>query len=495
MPSGTASMPERPAGDGARLLSRSERPAGTITAGAVLAVALLVSIAGSVVTYNSVSQAFTQHNQFEQATHDLQTLLQLQTEEETGLRGFISTGQGLFLQPYQDAQPHYTQTFIQLQRFVTTQNIPDAVQYLFDLRHEHDLWEAQVAQPLIKNPNAPDAVTRLVTGKILLDKSRHNYDQLSAIFDARARRTVAESFSLLQRAAVITAALILLFGVAAIVADAYRNRSQAALARERAVTDTLQRAFLSGWDMLPHLRIGTAYVSSTREATVGGDLFDVYRLDDHRSMLLVADVSGKGLSAAVETALVKYSIRTLAETEADPGAVLARFNETFLRSVADPGAFVSVFLGVLDDRNLTLHYASAGHGSVFLRTGNRVATLPATGPVVGLQEHERFGVGAIELNVGDILVLATDGLTEARDQAGVILGEEDAARWIERGNPDPQRLADEVVAHLKRYSGGRIGDDLALLVIRVQRAPAEGAATPESVERHDVAPARPDGLA
>jgi serine phosphatase RsbU (regulator of sigma subunit) len=495
MPSGTARMPEKPAGDGARPTSRSERPAGTITAGAVLAVALIVSVAGSIVTYYSVRQAFARHNQFEQATYEVQTLLQLQTDEETGLRGYISTGQPLFLEPYTRSQSRYIQTFIEIQRFVTTQNIPAAQQPLLDLRHEHELWEAQVAKPLIKNPNAPDAVSKLVVGKLLMDKSRTDYTQLSNVFEDRAQRTVTESFALLLRAAVITAALILLFGVAALVADIYRSRTQAELARERAVTDTLQRAFLSGWDMLPHLRIGTAYLSSTREATVGGDLFDVYRLDEHRSMLLVADVSGKGLSAAVETALVKYSIRTFAEMEADPGAVLERFNLTFLRSVPEPGAFVSVFLGILDDRDLMLRYASAGHGSVFLRTGNRVSTLPVTGSLIGLQEGERFGVNVIELNVGDILVLATDGLTEARDQAGVMLGEEHAVRWIERGNPDPQHLADEVVAHLRRYGGGRISDDLALLIIRVQRAPVAGAPTPESVERHDVTPTRSDGPA
>ena len=493
MPSGTARMPENPAGDGTRATLRSERPAGTITAGAVLVVALLVSIVGSIVTYNNVRQAFTQHNQFEQATHELQTLMELQLDEETGLRGYISTGERVFLEPYQTAQPKYTLTFIQLQRFVTTQNIPAAMPPLLDLRHEHEVWETQVAQQLIKSPNAPDAVSKLELGKVLMDRTRQDYDQLSVIFEDRAQNTITESFRLLLRAAVITAALILLFGIAALIADIYRSRTQAALTRERAVTDTLQRAFLSGWDMLPHLRIGTAYVSSTREATVGGDLFDVYRLDDHRSMLLVADVSGKGLSAAVETALVKYTIRTLAETEADPTAVLARFNQTFLRSVADPGAFVSVFLGILDDRDLTLSYASAGHGSVYVRTGQRVATLPATGPLIGLQEGERFTTSIIQLGVGDILVLATDGLTEARDEAGEMLGDQHAMRWIERGNPDPQRLADEIVARLRRYSGGRISDDLALLVIRVRRAPVVGAGTPESVERHDVTPTPADG--
>jgi len=487
-------MRDKSAGDGARVASRPDRPAGTFAAGAVLLVALLISVVGSYVTYNSVKQAFARHDQYESATIELQVLRQRQLEEDTGLRGYISTGQPVFLEPYDAAQAVYTRTFVQLQRSVTTLNIPEASPLLLDLNERHDVWVKQVAEPLRQHPTAPDTVAKLEVGKVLLDKSDDDYTALSSLFEDRAARTVTESSSLLLRAAIITASLILLFGLAALVADTYRSRTQMELVRERAVTDTLQRAFLSGWDMLPHMRVGTAYVSSTREATVGGDLFDVLRLDDHRSMLLVADVSGKGLSAAVETALVKYSIRTLAETETDPGVILARFNKTFLRSVADPGAFVSVFLGILDDRDLTLRYASAGHGSVFLRTGNRVSALPATGPLIGLEDTEQFSVGIVELSVGDILVLATDGLTEARDESGVVLGDELAVRWIGRGNSDPQRLADEIVARLRRYGGGRISDDLALLVIRMQRAPAAGVATPASVERHDVTPTPSDEL-
>lgn len=480
-------MHDKPQGGDGRPASRFERP-GTITAGAVLAVALVVSVLGSVVTYASVRSAFAQHTAIDRTRDDLAKLFQLELDQETGLRGYISTGERVFLEPYNEAKPQYTPLFDELERYVNSSSVAGASAPLFDLQRQHLAWEAQVAEPLIKAPNAPDAVVRLERGKVITDQSRADYKQLSAIFDARSQGLIQESFDSLLRAAIITAALILLFGAAAIVADVHRSRTQAALARERAVTDTLQRAFLSGWDMLPYLRIGTAYVSSTREATVGGDLFDVHRLDEHQSMLLVADVSGKGLAAAVETAQVKYSVRTLAELESDPASVLRRFNRTFLRSGADLGAFVSVFLGLLDERTLTLRYASAGHSSVFVRSAKRVTALPVTGPVIGLSESDVFQSGNLALGVGDTIVLATDGLTEARDPAGVMLGEEQAMRWIERGNPDPQRLADEIVRRLERYGGGRIADDLALLIIRVQRVRAGAAPPSDNVERRDVAP-------
>jgi serine phosphatase RsbU (regulator of sigma subunit) len=458
----------------------------------VLAVALLVSVAGSLFTYSNLRAAFNRHVTVEQAKDALSELFQLQLDQETALRGFISTGQPVFLEPYESDEPKYKALFTQLERYVNQTNVQGASAPLLDLRRQHALWSTGVARPLIKNPNDPNAVSLLEHGKIIMDRTRSDYLALSGVLDARYDRSFEESFALLRQEGTLTAVLIALFGLAAIVADAYRSRTQAALKRERAVTDTLQRAFLSGWDMLPHLRVGTAYLSSTRDAAVGGDLFDVHRLDDHRAMLLVADISGKGLSAAVETAQVKYSVRTLTETEGDPAVVLERFNTTFIRSAPEPDAFVSVFVGVLDDRDLTFEYASAGHGSAFVRTGGQVTALPVTGPVIGLVEGQQYTKGQVALAVGDLIVLATDGLTEARDQAGIMLGEDRAIAWIARANPDPQRLVDEIVAQLKSYGGGRITDDLALLVIRMQRAPAGAPASGEHVERHDVIASRPE---
>jgi serine phosphatase RsbU (regulator of sigma subunit) len=483
-------MGTRPLATAPRAASRYVRPPGSITAGVVLLCALVVSVIGSIVTYNNVRAAFVHHNAYDSAREELAQLLKLQLDEETSLRGYLSTGKTIYLEPYTEASPQFDPVFRQLVQIVNAAGVAGASAPILDMRTQHTLWERQIAEPLMRNSNSTDAVQTLGRGKIMMDRVRNDYASAASVLDAESKRLEDESFSLLRRAAFVTAALILSFGLIALVADAYRSRSQAALARERAVTDTLQRAFLSGWDMLPYLRIGTAYVSSTTEAEVGGDLFDVYRLDENRAMVLVADVSGKGLAAAVETALVKYSIRTLVETETDPAVVLQRFNTLFERSAADPGAFVSVFLGIVDDRDLSLWYASAGHGSVFVRRGSRASVLPATGPVIGLEPVETFASQRVELGIGDVVVLATDGLTEARDQAGIMLGEEQSLHWVERGPADPQKLADEIVASVRRYAGGRITDDLALLVIRVQRTSVVGTDGPG---RREVMPTSADG--
>ncbi|MBV8171812.1 MAG: SpoIIE family protein phosphatase [Candidatus Eremiobacteraeota bacterium] len=475
-----------------RTPTRVERPPGPVTAGAVLLVALIVSITGSYITYRSVQSAFSEHEAYDNARALLQQCEEDQLNEETGVRGFLSTGSKIFLEPYYGSETSYAQSFAQLTQAVNALKLSGAPALMLDLRSEHALWLRQIAQPLIASPYGPNSVNLLERGKLLMDRMRNDYARLNSMIGGEANVLFNKSTVLLRNMAGAMAAVLLLFGVAALVADLYRGRTQEALARERAMTDTLQRAFLSGWDLLPYLRVGTAYVSSTREAAVGGDLFDVYRLDDHRALIMVADVSGKGLSAAVDTAQVKYSIRTLAETEEDPALIVDRFNEIYERSAREAEAFVSLFIGIIDDRDLSFYYASAGHGSVFARSGSRVWPLISTGPVIGLGRGLTFDSARVQMGVGDVLVLATDGLTEARDQAGLMLGEEQAMRWIERGNADPQRLADELVANLRRYAGGRIADDLALLVIRIQRAPvmAEAAGLPRP--RREVAPQAAD---
>jgi serine phosphatase RsbU (regulator of sigma subunit) len=347
---------------------------------------------------------------------------------------------------------------------------------MIDLLRTHALWEADVARPLIARPTSPQLSQRLATGKLLDDRMRTDSDQLTKLFAAEADAETRQAQSLLAHAAEFTAALMLLFGAAAILADYVRSRTIVALERERTIADTLQRVFLSGWEHAPDLEIGTAYVSASLDAALGGDLFDVHSIDEHRTLLLVADISGKGIFAAVETALVKFSIRILVEDDPDPGSVLQKFNATYLKSADDPTSFVSVFVGILDHRTHTLRYANAGHGPVYVRRAGMVEQLQVTGPLVGVRQDATFAAAATSIGAHDTIVLATDGLTEARDSSGMMLEDDRAMRWIADGQQAPQPLADEIVNRISKYAGGRITDDLALLVVRWsnEAVPLEG---------------------
>lgn len=445
----------------------------------MLAIALFVSVLGSLVTYSNASAAYQRQTAVAQGQQLLEEVLRSQLDEETALRGYLASGQRLFLSPYYQAQSRINGQFADLDSFLAAAGLTESRQLLSDIRRNHNIWMRDVAQPLISHPTSPDEMYRLHNGMVLVDRVRLDFHKITSLLNRESRQASEAVTHLLVRAAALTAALMLLFGACAIIADVIRSRTQVALDRERIIGDTLQRAFLSGWDAVPTLRVGTAYVSAARHAAVGGDFFDVHRIDDSRALLVVADVSGKGLDAAVETAFVKYSIRSLVEDYQDPSAVLRKFNRSFLNSPRDPGSFISVFVGVLDHHSGALQYASAGHSPVYVRRKTDVVPLQVTGPIVGLQEGDVFSCASLQLQPHDTLVLATDGLTEARDTAGRMLDDAGAIGIIRTAPLDPQRLADHIVDAVSKISGGHIGDDLALLVIEFEpSAPIQTQATP-----------------
>ncbi|MDQ6781531.1 MAG: SpoIIE family protein phosphatase [Candidatus Eremiobacteraeota bacterium] len=453
------------------------RPA--FTAATVLAIALFVSVLGSFFTYVNARSAYARQTILSQGQNDLQVLLRSQLDEETALRGYLASGQRVFLQPYYESGPRFGEDLARLERRMQDSHLSETAPLIFDIRRSHDLWEHDVAKPLLTHPNTIDQVQRLRRGKLLVDQVRLDVTQLSGLLDAQWQLAADAVKRLLLRASTLTAVLMLLFGTSAIVADVIRSRTQAALERERIVGDTLQRAFLSGWDILPYLRIGTAYISAARHAAVGGDLFDVHRIDEDSCLFVVADVSGKGLEAAVETAFIKYTLRALIEDYRDPSVMMQKFNHAFLRSSRDAGSFVSLFVGIFDQRDSRLRYASAGHGPAYLRRGSAVRQLLVTGPIIGLRESDVFPTTEEQLIADDVLILATDGLTEARDTAGIMLDDDGAIRVLREAPSEPQALADHVVATVSRLSGGRIADDLALLVIGLNSDVARPAAPPQ----------------
>ena len=151
--------------------------------------------------------------------------------------------------------------------------------------------------------------------------------------------------------------------------------------------------------------------------------------------------------------------------------MLLAFNNLFLDTIKDPGLFVVVFVGIFDVRSLRFSYASAGHSGAYLRRGGSVNQLRVTGPIVGLDRTVTFETETLDLLPNDMLLLATDGLTEARDRSGQPLDDSGAMNLLARAPRDPQACADELVKAVRRRSGGRLLDDLALLAIAIEDTP------------------------
>jgi hypothetical protein len=254
-----------------------------------------------------------------------------------------------------------------------------------------------------------------------------------------------------------------LFAIVALSFTFLQHRLRRTIELERATVEKLQSSLIS-YSNLPNVDIGKHLVSA-EGALIGGDIFDVYDIDGRHGSFLVADVSGKGLSAAVDTAFIKYAIRALLGAEQDPGRVLNRFSALYERNAQRIDTFVVLFLGVIDTRTGDVRYASAGHEPAWLRTGSHVEILPPTGPLIGVMPESMFETRTLKLAPGDTLLVSTDGLTESRDARDRMLDAEGVRRWLEEIEAKAQSTADFIVDRLHSRTSA-IEDDLALLVIR-----------------------------
>ncbi len=438
---------------------------GTLLLTAFLVLTLAFGVEGAFETRAQIASTFARQSEIQQAQISLEELLRLQIDEENSLRGYSLTRDPFYAGQYWAAAAGYDAKEDTIRRTLVEQRLVTVGQLLNSYAHLQAEWRGDVAAPLLRHPGERlDELDK--RNKLFSDYETRTVaairEALAATDDALVRSTQDQ----LDRSSYVRAIWVLGFGLLAIFFNGYRSRLNRQLEHERATTEILQRAFRSESVPLPHCEVGSAYLSATNHIAVGGDVFDLYRLDRGRALILIADISGKGVDAAVLTAFIKFMIRSIALRQGEPAAILAEFNVAFRRAVADPYLFASMFVGLLDTGTFRLEYASAGHDSAFVRNSHGVRQLAVTGPVLGVME-EPFASETIDLVPGDTLVLATDGLTEARDRSGEQLTETGAMELIAQARRGAQQLADDLVAKVRARGGNRLRDDLAILAIRV----------------------------
>ncbi len=238
--------------------------------------------------------------------------------------------------------------------------------------------------------------------------------------------------------------------------------------RQRHIAEALQRAFLPGVPVhTPGIDVAHRYKAALAEAEVGGDFYDILPLQDGTVALLMGDVSGKGLDAAVYTALTKYTVRSYALENPDPKHVMEALNRAFLRQ-AGPEIFATLFYGVLDPATHRLRYTNAGHEPALLYRvgGGRTEQLCSTGPLAGVIEDADYPTEAVQLEAGDLLLLYTDGATDAA-RGSEWLGTEGLQRILEQHlQPDTQAMLEAIYASILEFARGSLRDDIALMLVR-----------------------------
>jgi len=439
---------------------------GTIASSLFIAAAIFFSLRVATVTRTRIADLLAR----EHTVSDAATLMSRIALARVDIVGAL---QADALEPSASARRRYhkaemlrRQQLQQIRRIVASEHLADAAAALRLYDGVDRVLRREIVEPIFAGRLVP---TKKVEESIrVLSSVEGNYERSISLSLAHRDDFLDTLINTTINSAIYLRSLWLLaFGALALAINLYSARLYRQLADERSVTKILQRAFVSRHVPLPNCEIGSAYESADAHAAVGGDLFDVYRLSNDLALLLIADVSGKGIDAAVITAFVKFTVRGIALRRREPAQILSEFNIAFGQTVENPYLFVSMFVGILDTVKGELTYASAGHDSAFVRHGHDVRQLSVTGPVLGVMV-EPYDTKSVIFDDGDCLVLSTDGLTEARNKAGDLLGEDGAMEIIARAPEDPQRLADDVIDCIRERSGGRLRDDVAILAVRVR---------------------------
>jgi sigma-B regulation protein RsbU (phosphoserine phosphatase) len=207
---------------------------------------------------------------------------------------------------------------------------------------------------------------------------------------------------------------------------------------------------------------------------IGGDFYDYIRIDDHRVGFVVADVSGKGVGAAIYMAVSRTILRTVAVEGGHPGDCLRRLN-TLLCADNDAGMFVTVWYGILDLETGELQYASGGHPPPFVVADGGVRMFDMNGDmIVGLMEGEAYRVRRDRLAPGEYLVLYSDGVSEAMNEADECFSVEQLGEVLNQAPRESCRsIADAIFEAVTAHQGtARQSDDITILALRYVGPPA-----------------------
>jgi PAS domain S-box-containing protein len=259
----------------------------------------------------------------------------------------------------------------------------------------------------------------------------------------------------------------------------------AAYEQQHRIADTLQSSMLhkAPRNYFPGLEIEIFYQSALDEAYVGGDFFDTFALEGGKVALTAGDVSGKGLKAASRITGVRFALRAFADEHQEVSAALRCLNNYICRStLALPDedrsitSFIALTLVVIDPATGDTEFASAGaEPAMILRSDGTWSCGQVGGIPLGIESDLEYSSLRAKLEPDEIILIATDGLTEARDSEGFLDQAGLAAIAIDihknRGQITLADLGREVMGRVTGFAGGSLRDDACLLLARRTKTP------------------------
>lgn len=247
-----------------------------------------------------------------------------------------------------------------------------------------------------------------------------------------------------------------------------KQRAEASEGQARELAQTLQRTLLPpSTPTIPGWEVAAAFRPAGEGAEVGGDFYDMFQVGADDWVVVLGDVCGKGVEAAVVTALVRHTLRAVVIGLHEPAQALEVLNEALLAQ-AD-GRFCTVVMARLqrDDDGWRVTLGSGGHPAPLLRRpGRPVEPVNGQGPLVGVLESVEFRDRVVRLGPGDVLTLFTDGVTEAR-RNGELYGDTRLRDCVERGGATATGVVEAILEDVEVFQRGSLRDDVALVSLRV----------------------------
>jgi serine phosphatase RsbU (regulator of sigma subunit)/anti-sigma regulatory factor (Ser/Thr protein kinase) len=236
-------------------------------------------------------------------------------------------------------------------------------------------------------------------------------------------------------------------------------------ARELEIAGTIQRSLLlKELPQLPKFELAALCRSAHR---VGGDFFDILRLSEDTALLVIADVMGKGVLAAMFAAVFRAVLRATPELNREPAALLARVNQLLFDELSNVDMFITAQLAFVDVKARKLIVGSAGHCPLLVADSSGVKSLSPEGMPLGILADAVFANETVDLPEHCRVLLYTDGLTEAMNAAGERFGQERLAEWLPQARGrSASELQDELADALARFqTKTSLNDDQTFLIM------------------------------
>lgn len=235
----------------------------------------------------------------------------------------------------------------------------------------------------------------------------------------------------------------------------------------RGIAEYLQEVQLRLPETLPGIDFGHRYRSAAEKALVGGDFLDLFELGEDKIGILVGDVSGKGLEASALTSIIKDAVKAYSQLDPSPVFIMSKTNELCVKT-SEPYIFVTVFFGILNIRSGDFIFCNAGHPPGLVKTGKQVKTLDSTSMVIGVADNARYFAGKAKMALGDVLIIYTDGITEARYQ-GELYGEQRLIELVRsRKMRNTKKIPDLILDEIATFTKGTLSDDVVILALSLR---------------------------